>query len=72
MATGFIIMQIGNDDLDRMCEQALVPALGSCGLDAKRVDKHNEGALLKSEIIEFIERAEIIIADLTNEPCLSG
>ncbi len=67
MATGFIIMQIGNDDLDRMCEQVLVPALDSCGLDAKRVDKHNEGGLLKSEIIEFIERAEIIIADLTNE-----
>ncbi len=67
MAAGFIIMQIGNDDLDRMCEQVLVPALDSCGLDAKRVDKHNEGGLLKSEIIEFIERAEIIIADLTNE-----
>lgn len=39
----------------------------ACGLDAKRVDKHNEGGLLKNEIIEFIESSEIIIADLTNE-----
>ncbi len=33
----------------------------------KRVDKHNRGGLLKSEIIEFIEGSDIIVADLTNE-----
>ncbi|HEY6298611.1 MAG TPA: hypothetical protein VIW95_03120 [Candidatus Binatus sp.] len=67
MGTAFIIMQIGNGDLDKVCETAFVPALKACGLDAKRVDKHNEGGLLKSEIIRFIESSEIIIADLTNE-----
>ena len=67
MAEGFIIMQIGNRDLDRVCEQAMVPALQACGLEPKRVDKHNEGGLLKSEIIGFIERSEVIIADLTHE-----
>ncbi len=67
MADAFIIMQIGNPELDSVCEQAIVPALGACGLVAKRVDKHNQGGLLKSEIIGFIERAEIIVADLTNE-----
>ena len=60
-------MQIGNPELDSVCEQAIVPALGACGLEAKRVDKHNQGGLLKSEIIGFIERADIIVADLTNE-----
>ncbi len=60
-------MQIGNADLDRMCESVLVKALEECGLEAKRVDKHNRGELLKSEIIHFIESAEIIVADLTNE-----
>jgi hypothetical protein len=65
--TAFIIMQIGNADLDKVCEMAIVPALEACGLDAKRVDKHNEGGLLKSEIIRFIESSDIIIADLTNE-----
>jgi hypothetical protein len=59
-------MQIGNADLDTVCE-AFVQALGACGLQPKRVDKHNQGRLLKSEIVRFIEEADIIIADLTNE-----
>jgi hypothetical protein len=67
MPTGFIIMQIGNPDLDSVCEKVIVPALTSCGLEARRVDKHNQGGLLKSEIIKFIETSEIIVADLTNE-----
>ena len=67
MADAFIIMQIGNPELDSMCEQAIVPALEACGLDAKRVDKHNQGGLLKSEIIGLIENSDIIVADLTNE-----
>lgn len=67
MAQGFIIMQIGNTDLDRVCAESIVPALEACGLDAKRVDKHNSGGLLKSEIINFIASSDIIVADLTNE-----
>lgn len=64
---GFIIMQIGNPDLDEVCKHAIVPAIKNCGLEPKRVDKHNEGQLLKSEIIQFIQRGDIIVADLTNE-----
>lgn len=67
MSQAFIIMQIGNPELDRVCEEAIVPALKACGLDPKRVDKHNKGGLLKSEIIDFIEGSDIIVADLTNE-----
>lgn len=67
MKEAFIIMQIGNSDLDAVCANAIVPALKSCGLDPKRVDKHNEGQLLKSEIVGFIRSSEIIVADLTNE-----
>jgi hypothetical protein len=67
MEQAFIIMQIGNKQLDAVCEQAIVPALKACGFDPKRVDKHNSGNLLKSEIIAFIETAGIIIADVTNE-----
>jgi hypothetical protein len=44
-----------------------VPALKAKGFDPKRVDKHNTGGLLKSEIIGFIEESQIIVADLTNE-----
>lgn len=67
MRQAFIIIQIGNPDLDMACKEAIVPALKSCSLDPKRVDKHNEGRLLKSEIVGFIESSDIIIADLTNE-----
>ena len=67
MGQAFVIMQIGNPDLENVFEKAIVPAIVSCGLDPKRVDKHNEGRLLKSEIVKFIESADIIISDLTNE-----
>ena len=67
MSQAFVIMQIGNKDLDNFFDTAIAPAVENCGLDIKRVDKHNEGGLLKSEIISFIENSEIIIADLTNE-----
>lgn len=60
-------MQIGDKNLDAACAEAIAPALKACGLDPKRVDKHNEGRLLKSEIVGFIEGSTIIVADLTNE-----
>jgi hypothetical protein len=67
MAQAFLIMPIGNPELDKVAASAIVPALVACGLDPKRVDKHNAGGLLKAEIIGFIEAAEIIVADLTFE-----
>ena len=66
MPQAFLIMPIGDPELDRVAASAMVPALAACGLDPKRVDKHNAGNLLKSEIIGFIEAAEIIVADLTH------
>lgn len=33
MGTAFIIMQIGNPELDQVCAKAMVPALEACGLD---------------------------------------
>ncbi len=32
MGSAFIIMQIGDGDLDKVCETAFVPALKACGL----------------------------------------
>ena len=63
----FVIMQIGKPELDLVYERVMVPALRACGLDARRVDRDNEGGLLPSEIITFIEESELIVADLTNE-----
>jgi len=67
MSEAFIIMHIGDPGLDRMCEEVLVPALQECDMEARRVDKHNQGGLLKSEIVQLIEDSDFIIADLTNE-----
>jgi len=66
MPDAFIIMQIGDTSLDQVCKTAIVPAIEACGFAAKRVDKHNKGGLLKSEIVSFIGSCEIIVADLTN------
>jgi hypothetical protein len=63
----FVIMHIGNPGLDLVYEQAIAPALQACGLVPKRVDRHNAGGLLHSEIISFIDESELIVADLTHE-----
>jgi len=70
MANAFIIMPIGKSNLDDMCSQVIIQALYENGFnkeDCIRIDKHNEGGLLKNEIIQNINSADIIIADLTNE-----
>ena len=67
MGQAFVIIQIGNPELDKVYNESIAPALKSCGLDPRRVDKHTEGRLLTTEIVKFIESADIIVADLTNE-----
>ena len=67
MKKAFMIMQIGNKNLDKMFEKIYLPIAQECGLRLFRVDKDNEGDLTKKTIDKYIEEAEIIIADLTNE-----
>ncbi|MBM3332138.1 hypothetical protein FJY68_09890 [candidate division WOR-3 bacterium] len=61
MRAAFIIMRIGEPTLETMCKEAIVPALKACGFDPKRVDKHEQGGPLKSEIIKFLEQSDILI-----------
>ena len=67
MQPGFVIMQIGDPELDLVYEEAVAPALAACEVEPRRVDRHNRGGLILSEILFFIEEAEILVADLTNE-----
>ncbi len=60
-------MQIGNDELSKVYDNAIEPAIRACGLDPKRIDKHNEGGLLTREIFRSIKESDIVVADLTNE-----
>lgn len=63
----FVIMQIGDPALNDTYTRTVVPALARCGLAAIRVDTHNRGGMLASEIVSFIEECDVIVADLTNE-----
>jgi hypothetical protein len=63
----FVIMQIGNTELDKLYSDHIVPAVKACDMNTLRVDKHTKGRLLKSEAVEFIQTSDFIIADLTNE-----
>jgi hypothetical protein len=67
MDEAFVIMQIGDAELDAVCDSAIDPAIADAGFTPRRVDRHNAGDLLKSEIVDFIERSQIIVADITNE-----
>lgn len=67
MDAAFTIIQIGEPEMERVYDEAIDPAIRQAGLDPRRVDRHNEGDLLKSEIVKFIETAQVIVADVTNE-----
>ncbi len=61
----FVIMPIGNEELEKVWKSIYLPAILESKLEPRRVDKHNEGKLLNSEIANFIKRSKIIIADLS-------
>jgi hypothetical protein len=65
MPDGFVIMKFGDAQLDQVFEDVICPALTAAGLTPRRVDRDDEGELLKSEIVAFLEQSEIIVADLT-------
>lgn len=65
--TAFVIMQIGNPQMDCIYKDIYVPVLKSVHLMPKRIDQDNQGGLLKKEITDSIEKADIIIADISNE-----
>ena len=63
----FVIMQIGNAFMDKIWNTVYVPVIQDFKLSPKRIDKHNEGRFLMSEVANLINRSKIIIADFTNE-----
>lgn len=47
MASAFVIMQIGDTQLDQFYKEVLEPTIRECNLDPIRIDKHNEGGNFK-------------------------
>ena len=62
----FLIMQIGDPQLDRIWSNVYVPVIQDFKLKPRRIDKHNEGRFLMSEVADLLVKSKIIIADLTN------
>ena len=62
----FLIMQIGDPQLDRIWTNVYVPVIQDFKLKPRRIDKHNEGRFLMSEVADMLNKSKIIIADLTN------
>ncbi len=63
----FVIMQIGNEEMDRLWNEVYDPVLRRVGLSPRRADKDDDGTPLYSQIIESLNYADWVIADLTNE-----
>ena len=42
MPHAFVIMQIGNPELEELCKKVIFPSIRACGLEPRR-DRHNEG-----------------------------
>ncbi len=62
----FVIMQIGNPQLDKIWKDIYVPVIGDFKLHPKRIDKHGEGRFLMSEVAGYLNNSKLVIADLTN------
>lgn len=62
----FVIMQIGNPQLDKIWKDVYVSVIGDFKLNPKRIDKHNEGRFLMSEVADYLNKSKLVIADLTN------
>lgn len=63
----FLIMQIGNPQMDKIWKDVYVPVIQDFKLNPRRIDKHNEGRFLMSEVAGLLNRSKLVIADLTNE-----
>ena len=62
----FLIMQIGDAQLDKIWEDVYAQVIQDFKLKPRRIDKHNEGGFLMSEVANLLNKSKIIIADLTN------
>lgn len=63
----FVVMQIGNAQMDRIWKSIYEPTIKKVGLGPRRVDIHDDGTLLKQQIIQYLNQSQIIIADLSNQ-----
>jgi len=61
----FVIMPIARSDTDAVWEHVYKPTIEACSLNALRIDKEDDGSLLPAQIIQYIQSAPFLVADLT-------
>lgn len=62
----FVIMQLGNEDLDHTYEYAIKPAIIGNKLECVRVDEISHTEKVDQMILDKISESILIVADLTN------
>lgn len=67
----FVVSPIGDEgsairiNADKLYKYVIKPVCGMCGFEAIRVDQLNDANSITQTIIEFLEDAELVIADIT-------
>ena len=61
----FVIMPFGLTETERVWIDAYEPTIKSCSLNPIRVDKEDDGSLITAQIVQYLQRAPLLIADLT-------
>lgn len=63
----FVVLRIGARDVETLFDEAILPATRECGLEAKRVDLTEGRETITERILQLIDTASLVIADLTYE-----
>ncbi|MCL2188481.1 MAG: nucleoside 2-deoxyribosyltransferase [Defluviitaleaceae bacterium] len=71
MRTCFVVSPIGNEKseirkkADQLFKHIIVPVCKSCGFVAERVDQMNDADSITQKILDRLESADLVIADIT-------
>lgn len=63
----FVVMKFGDPRLDSMYSLVIKPVVEKFGYSALRIDEVQSSGSITDEILKFIERSAIVLADLTDE-----
>ncbi|MBF0104551.1 MAG: hypothetical protein HQM16_04405 [Deltaproteobacteria bacterium] len=63
----FVIMQIGDPEMDMIWKEVFCTTITDAGFDPILISEKNDGTLLANQIHQYLKRSDLIVADLTNE-----
>ena len=71
MKTCFVVSPIGDEksdirkNADQLFKHIILPVCESCGFIAERVDQMNDADSITQKILDSLENADLVIADIT-------